>query len=131
MIKNDKLIKVFAIQLEEFIQKFEETINEIKKNPYNNNNEIQTLIRIHHTLKGDAGLFEMENLMQFCRHIESLLKSNKETKNFQTIVKSILPILSKSLEVLGNILVKLKKKDIADLDPSILNSLEKSIESIG
>jgi len=129
LIENAEFRNEFVIELKEFVQEFEDALESIKKQT-NIDDNINILIRIHHTLKGDIGIFELDNFVKFFRALELFLRKFSDPQKFIKIFNTLFPILTESLNLIRELLNQVIKKDISDLDLRFVNKIETDLEKI-
>ncbi len=129
MIENEEYREALAKEVEEFIEEFENALKSIKINS-NIKDNIKILIRIHHTLKGDSGIFELDNYVKFFREIELFIKNYPEPEKFLKIYDNLLPILLESLDLLKDLLKRTRKNKISDLNSDVVERVEKVLGGI-
>lgn len=71
-INRDLILKNFLVESTEGLGLMEQSILELETHP-NDGELIQTIFRVVHTLKGNAGLLQIESLLAFTHNVEDLL----------------------------------------------------------
>ena len=71
-INRDLILKNFLVESTEGLSLMEQSILELETHP-NDGELIQTVFRVVHTLKGNAGLLQIESLLAFTHNVEDLL----------------------------------------------------------
>jgi len=126
MISQDDM-KLFFSEADDLLQKIEESILDLEENP-KNDKSVQDLLFSFHTMKGLVGMAGLEKLSKFCHEFETLLERNK---NYNARAQKIDPIISalfESLDILRNVLNKLKTGEKVDLDLQSINEIVDSFE---
>ncbi|MFX0003316.1 MAG: chemotaxis protein CheW [Candidatus Hodarchaeota archaeon] len=121
-------IKLFISEAEDLIQKTEEEILKLEEKP-NDLKPIQELFFTFHALKGLTAMAGFENLSKFCHHFESFLENSKEKKVSKTKRESFIEMLFESLDVLRNVLKRVKNGDLSDIDDKFVKEIKNSFES--
>ncbi|MFX1573921.1 MAG: chemotaxis protein CheA [Promethearchaeota archaeon] len=121
-------IKLFISEAEDLIQKTEDEILKLEENT-ENPKPIQELFFTFHTLKGLTAMAGFENLSKFCHHFESFLENAKDNKVSIGKRTDFIDMLFESLDVLKNVLKKVKKGDLKDIDTKFLEEIKRSFES--
>lgn len=127
MASNDD-IKLFISEAEDLIQKTEDEILKIEENP-ENPKPIQELFFTFHTLKGLTAMAGFENLSKFCHHFETFLENAKDKKVSMKKRNYFVEMLFESLDVLRNVLKKVKKGDFTDIDEKFVEEIKGSFDS--
>lgn len=82
-IKRDLILKNFLVESREGLDLMEQSILELESRPADSE-LIQTIFRVVHTMKGNASLLEIENLLSFSHSAEDLLDTVRDGKLFVT-----------------------------------------------
>ena len=127
MSSNDD-IKLFISESEDLIQKTEEEILRLEENP-KDLKPIQELFFTFHTLKGLTAMAGFDNLSKFCHHFETFLDNTKENKVSSLKTSDFISMLFESLDVLRNVLKKVKKGDLSDIDANFVDDIKQSFDS--
>ena len=115
MISQDDM-KLFFSESDDLLQKIEESILDLEENP-KNDKPIQELFFAFHTMKGLVGMVGLENLSKFCHEFETLLEKNKKYSSRAKRIDTVINLLFESLDILRNVLTKVKNGEQEDLDP--------------
>ncbi|MFX1499841.1 MAG: chemotaxis protein CheA [Promethearchaeota archaeon] len=121
-------IKLFISEAEDLIQKTEDAILALEENP-ENPKPIKELFFTFHTLKGLTAMAGFENLSKFCHHFESFLENAKDSKVSKTKRGNFIDMLFESLDVLRNILKRVKTGDMNDLDANFVEDIKNSFDN--
>jgi len=121
-------MKLFVSEAEDLIQKTEDEILNIEENP-NDLKPIQGLFFTFHTLKGLTAMAGFDNLSKFCHHFESFLQNAKEKKVSLAKQSNFIEMLFESLDVLRNVIKRVKKGDLTDIDEKFVEDIKDSFES--
>lgn len=78
-IKRDVILKNFLVESGEGLGLMEQSILQLESRP-GDNELIQGIFRVVHTMKGNAGLLEIENLLAFTHNAEDLLDTVRNGK---------------------------------------------------
>ncbi|MFX1425484.1 MAG: chemotaxis protein CheA, partial [Promethearchaeota archaeon] len=127
MASNDD-IKLFISEAEDLIQKTEDEILNLEQNP-GNPKPIQELFFTFHTLKGLTAMAGFENLSKFCHHFETFLHNTKDKKVPPKKHKDFIDMLFESLDVLRNVLKKVKEGDLTDIDGNFVEDIKGSFDT--
>ncbi|HEY9807712.1 MAG TPA: hybrid sensor histidine kinase/response regulator [Halomicronema sp.] len=96
-IQDEELRTTFKIACEEHLQKLDEGLLYLEKNP-NNAKKIEEMLREAHSIKGDAGMLGIPDISTLAHQLENIL--NSVTKREISITPKICDQMS---ELLGNI----------------------------
>jgi two-component system chemotaxis sensor kinase CheA len=121
-------IKLFISEAEDLIQKTEEEILHLEENP-DNPKAIKELFFTFHTLKGLTAMAGFENLSKFCHHFETFLDNSKDKKVSSKKHTDFIDMLFESLDVLRNVLKKVKKGDMTDIDSKFVDDIKGSFDT--
>ena len=121
-------IKLFISESEDLIQKTEEEIFKIEEKP-DDVKPIQGLFFTFHTLKGLTAMAGFENLSKFCHHFESFLDNAKEKRIPMSKRSDFVDMLFESLDVLRNVIKRVKTGDMSDIDATFVQDIKDSFES--
>ncbi|MFX0082326.1 MAG: chemotaxis protein CheW [Candidatus Hodarchaeota archaeon] len=127
MATNDD-IKLFISEAEDLIQKTEDEILKLEENP-KNPKPIQELFFTFHTLKGLTAMAGFENLSKFCHHFETFLENTKDKEVSTKKRTDFIDMLFESLDVLRNVLKKVKKGDLSDIDAKFVEEIKGSFDN--
>lgn len=127
MASNDD-IKLFISEAEDLIQKTEDEILNLEENP-DNPKPIKELFFTFHTLKGLTAMAGFENLSKFCHHFETFLDNTKDKKVSPKKRKDFIDMLFESLDVLRNVIKKVKKGDMTDIDTKFVDDIKGSFDT--
>ncbi|MFX1257349.1 MAG: chemotaxis protein CheW [Promethearchaeota archaeon] len=115
-------MKLFFSEAEDLIQNIEENILNLEDNP-RNDQPVQNLFFIYHTLKGMTAMVGLENLSKFCHHFETFLEKNKEYKERVKRKGEVINFLFKSLDIIRTTINRVKSGEINDLGHQILGEI--------
>ena len=121
-------MKLFVSEAEELINKTEDEILNIEENP-DDLKPVQGLFFTFHTLKGLTAMAGFDNLSKFCHHFESFLQNAKEKKVALSKTSNFIDMLFESLEVLKNVIKRVKNGDYTDIDEKFVEDINDSFES--
>ena len=121
-------IKLFISESEDLIQKTEEEIFKIEERP-DDIKPIQELFFTFHTLKGLNAMAGFDNLAKFCHHFESFLDNAKEKRIPMSKRSDFVDMLFESLDVLRNVLKRVKQGDMSDIDAAFVEDIKSSFEN--
>jgi len=121
-------IKLFISEAEDLIQKTEDEILNLEENP-ENPKPIKELFFTFHTLKGLTAMAGFENLSKFCHHFETFLNNTKDKKVSTKKRKDFIDMLFESLDVFRNVLKKVKKGDMTDIDTKFVEDIKGSFDT--
>jgi two-component system chemotaxis sensor kinase CheA len=121
-------IKLFISEAEDLIQKTEDEILILEENP-ENPKPIQELFFTFHTLKGLTAMAGFENLSKFCHHFETFLDNTKDKKVSTKKRTDFIDMLFESLDVLRNVLKKVKNGDFTDIDNKFVEEIKGSFDN--
>ncbi|MFW9939965.1 MAG: ATP-binding protein [Candidatus Thorarchaeota archaeon] len=127
MASNDD-IKLFISEAEDLIQKTEDEILNLEENP-ENPKPIQELFFTFHTLKGLTAMAGFENLSKFCHHFETFLDNTKDKKVSTKKRTDFIDMLFESLDVLRNVLKKVKNGDFTDIDKKFVDEIKGTFDN--
>ena len=127
MASNDDM-KLFVSEAEDLIQKTEDEILNLEENP-ENPKPIQELFFTFHTLKGLTAMAGFENLSKFCHHFETFLDNAKNNKVSEKKRTDFIDMLFESLDVFRNVLKKVKKGDLTDIDNKFVDEIKGSFDN--
>ena len=127
MATNDD-IKLFISEAEDLIQKTEDEILNLEENP-ENPKPIKELFFTFHTLKGLTAMAGFENLSKFCHHFETFLDNTKDKKVSAKKRTNFIDMLFESLDVLRNVIKKVKKGDMTDIDNKFVDGIKGSFDT--
>ncbi|MFX1365710.1 MAG: chemotaxis protein CheA [Promethearchaeota archaeon] len=127
-MSSDDDIKLFISEAEDLIQKTEEEILALEENP-DNPKPIKELFFTFHTLKGLTAMAGFENLSKFCHHFESFLDNAKDNNVSKTKQGNFIDMLFESLDVLRNILKRVKTGNMNDLDANFVEDIKNSFDT--
>ncbi|MBY8990641.1 MAG: Hpt domain-containing protein [Candidatus Lokiarchaeota archaeon] len=121
-------IKLFISEAEDLIQKTEDAILNLEENP-ENPKPIKELFFTFHTLKGLTAMAGFENLSKFCHHFETFLDNTKDKKVSAKKRTNFIDMLFESLDVLRNVIKKVKKGDMTDIDNKFVDDIKGSFDT--
>ena len=104
-IKRDLILKNFLVESEEGLGLMEQSILELEARPADSE-LIQTIFRVVHTMKGNASLLEIENLLNFSHHVEDLLDTVRNdslsvTPEIVTLLLDVVDMLRQMVAAAG------------------------------
>jgi len=124
---NDDM-KLFISEADDLIQKTEDEILNLEENP-KDSKPIQELFFTFHSLKGLTAMAGFENLSKFCHHFETFLDNTKDQKVSEKKRSEFIEMLFESLDVLKNVLKRVKKGDMTDIDKGFVEEINDSFET--
>ena len=120
-------IKLFINETEELIQKIEDEVFKLEKDP-NDTKPVKELYFSFHTLKGLTAMAVLDKTSEFCHHFESFLDESTRNDIPTNKQEDFINLLFDSLDLLRNILKRVKKGDFTDVDDKFLNIIRESFE---
>ncbi|MFX1383866.1 MAG: ATP-binding protein [Promethearchaeota archaeon] len=120
-------IKLFISEAEDLIQKVEDEVFKLEKNP-NDMKPVQELYFAFHTLKGLTAMASLNNASKFCHYFESFLDKTKDSQIDENQQDDFIRLLFDSLDLLRSILKRVKKGDMSDIDENFLISIKDSFD---
>jgi two-component system chemotaxis sensor kinase CheA len=96
-IRRDLILKNFLIESAEGLNLMEQSVLELETRP-DDAELIQSIFRVVHTMKGNAGLLEIEGLLAFTHSIEDLLDTIRNGK--LAVTSDVITLLLDTLDVL-------------------------------
>ncbi|HNH09520.1 MAG TPA: Hpt domain-containing protein, partial [Leptospiraceae bacterium] len=106
-----QLIGEFSNEANEFLEKAETEIIELEKNP--DPEKINAVFRYIHTVKGNSGMFEFQNLSRLSHALESLLGKFREGS--LTINKEYIDLMLEAVDRLKLMIRELDKESSFDI----------------
>jgi two-component system, chemotaxis family, sensor kinase CheA len=103
----DDALDTFFAEANEMLQQIEDTLLILETDP-NNRETINALFRAAHTIKGSAGLFGLNRIVNFTHQVESVL--DRVRKNEITIDPNLSNALLKSSDILSELLQQAQDK---------------------
>lgn len=105
-IKRDLILKNFLVESGEGLDLMEQSILELESRPADGE-LIQTIFRVVHTMKGNASLLEIENLLSFSHSAEDLLDSVRDgrlsvTPEIITLLLDLVDVLRQMVTAAGD-----------------------------
>lgn len=120
-----KFIPLFRSETEEHLEKLNQGLLSLEKNP-NDLEQVDILLREAHTLKGSAKMLGFEEISQLSHRIEDIFTGLKEKKiGFSS---SLADKIFKALDVIKVILDKITRKEKLELD---LSGIYRELGEIG
>ncbi|MCB1179793.1 MAG: chemotaxis protein CheA [Leptospiraceae bacterium] len=74
----EEILDIFFSESSELLQRMEATLLSLEDSPNEPKERLDDLFRSIHTIKGSAGIFGMEEIVQFTHHLESVLDLLRE-----------------------------------------------------
>jgi two-component system chemotaxis sensor kinase CheA len=96
-IQRDLILKSFLAESEEGLSQMEQGVLELESRP-DDSELIQTIFRVVHTMKGNAGILELQSLLAFAHTLEDLLHAIRERG--VEVTSEITTLLLASIDVL-------------------------------
>jgi two-component system chemotaxis sensor kinase CheA len=121
-------MKLFISEAEDLIQKTEDEILIIEENP-KALKPVQELFFTFHTLKGLTAMAGFDNLSKFCHHFETFLENAKDKKVSVSKRTNFIDMLFESLDVLRNVLKRVKTGDMSDIDEKFVDDIKDSFDT--
>ncbi|MFX1236607.1 MAG: ATP-binding protein [Promethearchaeota archaeon] len=120
-------IMLFISEAEDLIQKVEDEIFKLEKQP-NDPKPKQELYFAFHTLKGLTAMAGLDKASKFCHIFESFLDKTKEEGISATQQDNFIGLLFDSLDLLRSILKRVKQGDLSDIDDKFLDSIKEGFD---
>lgn len=114
----DDALQTFFAEARDMLQQIEDTLLALETHP-ENRETINALFRAAHTIKGSAGLFGLDRMVNFTHQVESVL--DRVRKNELTIDLALSDILLKSADIIAKLLTQAQQKDE---DPASMEELD-------
>jgi two-component system chemotaxis sensor kinase CheA len=76
----EEILDIFFSESSELLQRMETTLLSLEENPQDPKERLEDLFRSVHTIKGSAGIFALDDIVQFTHHLESALDLIREGK---------------------------------------------------
>jgi two-component system chemotaxis sensor kinase CheA len=96
-IRRDLILKNFLVESAEGLNLMEQSVLELETRP-DDSELIQSIFRVVHTMKGNAGLLEIEGLLAFTHSIEDLLDTVRNGK--LAVTSDVITLLLDTIDVL-------------------------------
>jgi len=96
-IRRDVILKNFLVESAEGLNLMEQSILELESRP-DDNELIQAIFRVVHTMKGNASLLEIEGLLAFTHSVEDLLDTVRNGK--LAVTSDVITLLLDTVDVL-------------------------------
>lgn len=115
-MENEEILSTFISEAQETLSKAEEFLLYLEKILQSREScraeDVQTLFRFFHNIKGTAGFFELESIISFAHNVETLLDSIRKEEISLTL--EIIDVLIKSVDELRNLIneIEIKKADV-------------------
>src|SRR5262249_36893249 len=108
----------------------EQSILELESHP-DDLELVQTIFRVVHTLKGNAGILELQRLLKFAHNLEDLLDAIRKQKNHVTTATT--SVLLEALDLLRQMIAAAGKgKDFAPRNtPEVLSKITRLLKAGG
>ncbi len=103
----DDALETFFAEANDMLQQIEDTLLILETDP-GNRETINALFRAAHTIKGSAGLFGLNRIVNFTHQVESVL--DRVRKNEITIDPNLSNVLLKSSDILSDLLQQAQDK---------------------
>lgn len=104
----DDALDTFFAEAQDMLQQIEDTLLALESDP-GNRETINALFRAAHTIKGSAGLFGLNRVVNFTHQVESVL--DRVRKNEITIDPALSDVLLKSSDILTELLEQAQNKN--------------------
>jgi len=116
-----ELLNEFLLESFELLEQLDQSLLELEQHP-NNNEILNKIFRIVHTIKGSADILKFDTLTKLTHNIENIL--NKARKGSLKIDDSNIDVIFESIDILKSILYHIKehKNDNIDIE-SIIDKL--------
>ncbi len=122
----DEILQVFAEESRELLEKMEDSLLQLEANP-GNDELINELFRAVHTIKGSAGIFGFDNVVEFTHLAESVMGRIRDHEIDPT--NTLLTLLLESRDHISS-LVDLALNDNAELDAATVETGQSLIEQL-
>ncbi|MBD3339550.1 MAG: hypothetical protein GF353_10600 [Candidatus Lokiarchaeota archaeon] len=123
--ESDK--KLFFSEAEDLIQSIEDNVLALEENP-SDNQPIQNLFFVYHTLKGMTAMVGLDRLSKFCHHFETFLDKHKNFKETVERKEEFINLLFESLDIIRGTINNARKGTFKDLSEQILNEITEAFE---
>ncbi len=122
----DDALQTFFAEARDMLQQIEDTLLALESDP-DNRETINALFRAAHTIKGSAGLFGLDRMVNFTHQVESVL--DRVRKNELVIDLNLSDILLKSADIITQLLNQSQQKledpaSLAELDQNAAAMVE-------
>jgi two-component system chemotaxis sensor kinase CheA len=118
-IRRDLILKNFLVESAEGLNLMEQSVLELEERP-DDTELIQSIFRVVHTMKGNAGLLEIEGLLAFTHSVEDLLDTVRNGK--LAVTSDVITLLLDTIDVLRK-MVAAAAEDKNELDAGARNIL--------
>ena len=120
-------LELFTSEAEDLVQKIENQILKLEKNP-DNNEPIKELYFAFHSLKGLTAMVGLDNISKLCHNFENILDKAK-TKDLSNIqVEKYVELMFESLDILRSVVRNAKEDKINDIDEEIVEELFQNLK---
>lgn len=120
-------LELFTSEAEDLVQKIENQILKLEKNP-DNNEPIKELYFAFHSLKGLTAMVGLDNISKLCHNFENILDKAK-TKDLSNIqVEKYVELMFESLDILRSVVRNAKEDKIKDIDEEIVEELFQNLK---
>ncbi len=119
---DEKLLKIFRPEAKEYLQKLNENLLSLEKDP-NDEEVMEEILRVAHSMKGTAAMVGFKNIAEISHKIEDILKEIND--NEVSDITSISPTMFEGFDTIDKIL-KGEELDTED----IVSRLKKAAEDI-
>jgi two-component system chemotaxis sensor kinase CheA len=125
-ISRDIILNSFLVETAEGLVQMEEAILQLESHP-DDTELVQTIFRVVHTIKGNAGILELPKLLSFAHATENLLDDLRSQK--LSITSHVANLLFSSLDILREMTAGAKdgRDEISAHARTVLNRISKCI----
>ncbi|VAW84141.1 Signal transduction histidine kinase CheA [hydrothermal vent metagenome] len=125
----DPALQTFNVESREILEEMEEILLRLEQEESDEERQesLNAIFRAAHTIKGSAGLFNLQAIVSFTHVVESLLDKMREGDI--AVDSDITALLLKCADHIGA-LVTLVQQDNADLSPELIKSGEKLLAQL-
>ena len=134
MDDTNRYIEIFFTETDEYLQRLNDCLLELEKNP-GDNNVLDEIFRAAHTLKGMAATMGYKKMAELTHHMESVFELFRSGKS--SINTEIINLIFKCLDQLSQIVEDLREGSVLEYDlRGLISQLEnvynsKEIEEAG
>ena len=120
----DDALLIFFVEAREMVQQIEQALFTLEHDA-GNNETVNALFRAAHTIKGSAGIFSLDRVVDFTHHIESVL-DRVRTSDLKIDV-GLSDVLFKSCDMIGALLLQAENRNE---QPATLAQLDQDADAI-
>jgi two-component system chemotaxis sensor kinase CheA len=121
----DDMVAMFFAEARDMLQQIENALLALESDPHDQDT-INALFRVAHTIKGSAGMFGMDRVVHFTHQVESVLD---RVRNGDLVIDMALSdVLLKSSDVISALLTQVEQKNDA---PEFLAEIDRNSAAMG